>query len=52
MLRYTTSHTPPLSVVGFPFDVFPQSVVIFDYRWRENVVSVTSDVIDFKGAGR
>ena len=29
--------------------VFPQSVVIFDYKWRENVVSVTGDVIDFRG---
>ena len=33
-----------------PFDVFPQLVVNIYYQWRENVVSVTCDVIDIKGA--
>ena len=48
--RNFTSYPPPACVIALSFDVFPQSVVIFDYKWRENVVTVTCDVIDFKGA--
>ncbi len=44
------SNPPPLWCMWSSFDVFPQSVADFCYRWRENVVSVTSDVIDIKGA--
>ena len=52
ILRNYTSYPPPFSAVGSPYDVSPQSVVIFYYKWRENVVSVTGDVIDIKGAVR
>ena len=50
MIRNITSQAFTLTVMSFPFDVFPQSVVIFDYKWRENIVNVTCDVIDIKGA--
>ena len=49
MLGNNTSQPYPLCVIDLPFHVFPQSVVNFDYQWQENVVSVTSDVIDIKG---
>ena len=55
MIRMLQNMTPQhlsLSGISFPFDVFPKSVVNFDYKWRENVVNVTYDVIDIKGAVR
>ena len=52
MLRNITSLPPTLPVNSLPFDVFPKSVVILYYKWLENVVNVTCDVIDIKGAIR
>ncbi len=46
-----SSYPHLLNVISSSFDVFPQTVVIFDYTWRENVVSVTGGVMDFKAKG-
>ena len=37
-------------VIDPPFDVLQESLAKLCYEWRKNVVSVTSDVIDIKGA--
>ncbi len=50
MLRNYTSPPSPFCVIESPFHVFTQSVVKNDYKWRENIVSVTSGVTDIKEA--
>ena len=50
MLGYNAPLPSPGSVIGGPFHVFPPSVAQMGYQWRENVVTVTGDVIDIKGA--
>ncbi len=44
------SSLPPLWCMWSSFHVFPHPVADFCYEWRENIVSVTSDVIEIKGA--
>ncbi len=40
LLTIFVSPPPLLCVIGPSFDIFPQSVVKIDYRWRENDVTL------------